>query len=725
MPLLSQLSANGNYTIVGTFDEATFNPTSNYTKNLLYNSNWVGGTSGTNTAAGAPASWLGPSINSGSILYAPALSGIGNSCRFYGNSVRPFFSYQNNFTIAPKSIYTYTVKLEDIKVSCTYSDSFIVVGSPGPTSYSFYLNGSPVGTYDLIPVGSTGIIQCVIGWPSLTTIPINGNIFRFGFGTSGVSTGDITLANPQLEFGNTISSYSTTRSSYQPTTTTGTLAAGNFASKLDTSGNFYTPGIIDEVSSNLNSTYKKNIISYSQEFNLWNGATGNPNIQVIPNSVIAPDGTLTGTTITIPSTTPGNIFSGPDIVSKPLKSYYTFSVYVKRVNNPYVCVYFGSDLGVTQSGNNFGNEITFNFNTLTFAGTNYPTINTSYVALDNGWYRISITVQPVTDRIVTNPYTIIQFPASYFRVYLYSNQGYGAAAGTAYFWGAQLEEGTVATPYVRTGANAAQISNTVTRLDKSSNFYTTGTIDEVTGILPVTDSLVTYLDPAIPQSYPGTGTTWYDISGNNHNGTINGSPTPTVHPLGFFGLNTQQALNYQQSTPTQRLFQSVYFNNNPVVYFEGTKPWTIVVWFKLLKDPGPNSYSRIFDRDLNPDGTGRRGYNLYVTQTGGTNLNFTTERWAPKQVSVSVGFTATTLSILNTWINITVTYDGATLTMYRNGVSVSTNSTTGAAEIVQGQYTINLYGTNNLYVGHNLIYSRALSATEVLNTYNATKLRYV
>jgi hypothetical protein len=43
----------------------------------------------------------------------------------------------------------------------------------------------------------------------------------------------------------------------------------------------------------------------------------------------------------------------------------------------------------------------------------------------------------------------------------------------------------------------------------------------------VTDSLILNLDAAKLQSYPGTGTNWYDISGNNNNGTLTNGPTLT------------------------------------------------------------------------------------------------------------------------------------------------------------------------------------------------------
>ena len=36
----------------------------------------------------------------------------------------------------------------------------------------------------------------------------------------------------------------------------------------------------------------------------------------------------------------------------------------------------------------------------------------------------------------------------------------------------------------------------------------------------VSDGLVLCLDAANPRSYPGSGTSWYDLSGNGNNGTL-------------------------------------------------------------------------------------------------------------------------------------------------------------------------------------------------------------
>jgi len=45
------------------------------------------------------------------------------------------------------------------------------------------------------------------------------------------------------------------------------------------------------------------------------------------------------------------------------------------------------------------------------------------------------------------------------------------------------------------------------------------------GGIPVTNGLVVYLDAGNPASYSGSGTTWYDLSGNGQDATFTGSPT--------------------------------------------------------------------------------------------------------------------------------------------------------------------------------------------------------
>ena len=70
-----------------------------------------------------------------------------------------------------------------------------------------------------------------------------------------------------------------------------------------------------------------------------------------------------------------------------------------------------------------------------------------------------------------------------------------------------------------------------------------------------------------------------------------------------------------------------------------------------------------------------------------------------------------------TWTHLAVTYDGANLTLYVNGIQVATRAQTGTIEVSNNDLTI---GGNNLYgqyftgiIDEVRIYNQALSATEI------------
>ena len=93
----------------------------------------------------------------------------------------------------------------------------------------------------------------------------------------------------------------------------------------------------------------------------------------------------------------------------------------------------------------------------------------------------------------------------------------------------------------------------------------------------VTDGLVLCLDAANPKSYPGIGTTWYDISGNSYNATLINSPTHnnSVGYISFNGIN-------QYATHVLPYFSS------------GTIDFTFELIFKVRTLPtanyGPNGH---------------------------------------------------------------------------------------------------------------------------------------
>lgn len=62
----------------------------------------------------------------------------------------------------------------------------------------------------------------------------------------------------------------------------------------------------------------------------------------------------------------------------------------------------------------------------------------------------------------------------------------------------------------------------------------------------IKDGLVLALDAGASTSYPGSGNTWYDLSGNRNDFTIDGSPT---HSNGEFTIDETQNF-YRNSIPT-------------------------------------------------------------------------------------------------------------------------------------------------------------------------------
>ena len=69
----------------------------------------------------------------------------------------------------------------------------------------------------------------------------------------------------------------------------------------------------------------------------------------------------------------------------------------------------------------------------------------------------------------------------------------------------------------------------------------------------VTDGLVLCVDAANTKSYPGSGTTWTDISGKGHNGTLTNGPTFSSDNMGgivFDGSNDAVTLSAKPRTYT-------------------------------------------------------------------------------------------------------------------------------------------------------------------------------
>jgi hypothetical protein len=216
----------------------------------------------------------------------------------------------------------------------------------------------------------------------------------------------------------------------------------------------------------------------------------------------------------------------------------------------------------------------------------------------------------------------------------------------------------------------------------------------------VTNGLVLALDAADKNSYPGTGTTWTDVSGNANTGTLTNGPTFSNGNGGsivFDGTNdyvtrSSVATNLSTGVSMEMVFKSTDMNSRAQGFMQ----------YNIL---GTNHY-----------------INFYTSGVG--TLRW--ETWVPVPTGGAF-YSSTTLSN-NTWYHAIGTYNSnGSSVLYINGSNVGTGTYSAASYSATYTTTFTI-GEYAGYLSGNValarIYNRALSATEVLQNYNATKPRF-
>jgi len=214
------------------------------------------------------------------------------------------------------------------------------------------------------------------------------------------------------------------------------------------------------------------------------------------------------------------------------------------------------------------------------------------------------------------------------------------------------------------------------------------------------------------QNTPRSGNTITDISGNGNNGTLLSGP--------IFIKDNRGALEFD-NTKTQYL----NFSNSSSLQFLNRSPYTLEAWVYPTRNPGASNWTGIFDRESNP-GVGRDGYNIYFLGSSGTQTYFTTERFVAGSAAVSSITLDQSVSV-NNWSHLVATYDGTSLSLYRNGSITGTPSTsTGNITNTSKALTIAIRGGQPFggRISNAKIYNRALTASEIQQNYNATKSRF-
>ena len=216
----------------------------------------------------------------------------------------------------------------------------------------------------------------------------------------------------------------------------------------------------------------------------------------------------------------------------------------------------------------------------------------------------------------------------------------------------------------------------------------------------ITDGLVLCLDAADKKSYSGSGTAWSDRSGNNNHGTLQNGPT--------FDSANGGSINFDSSNDRVAISNSDSLNP--------TDGLTIEAWVN-------------FDAD-SPDFIFEKGYvnTQWSLFSHGTDIMFRTFHDADSGYT-STSVTKSTYITNGQWHHIVGSWDGSNKRIFIDSNLVKTATKTGALKTSSLDAAIGTFGTNvNYPFGGSIakvgIYNRGLTASEVLQHYNATKSRF-
>ena len=211
-------------------------------------------------------------------------------------------------------------------------------------------------------------------------------------------------------------------------------------------------------------------------------------------------------------------------------------------------------------------------------------------------------------------------------------------------------------------------------------------------------------------SFPASGSTWYDLLGSNLNGTFpNGG---TYNTDGYFTLN---GTNQYIALP-----KSVGLNNSVPNYSFG-------IWFKPTNNilVGYSSITMLVEGQDSTGGSSRPDEYLYWENS--SKLKFRTVGAITQDL-----FTTTENWYSNSWYNVFCTYEFSTGTkkIYVNGVlENSITGITGSYFNTLSHFSISGYQSGNSWlfpgsVSLFQLYTRTLSDSEVLKNFNLFKGRY-
>lgn len=227
----------------------------------------------------------------------------------------------------------------------------------------------------------------------------------------------------------------------------------------------------------------------------------------------------------------------------------------------------------------------------------------------------------------------------------------------------------------------------------------------------LSDNLFMHLDASNSSSYPGSGTTWTDLTGNGNNGTISGATWSSTDGgiFDFDGINDSVQIAHKSSlslsTTTQR---------------------TVQVWVKIDALPASNAQIPIFGKL-----SGSFGFDGYwggLFSNGGA-VRCVTNGTAIQRVSTSTSTITTDTWYLFTFIS-QITSTSNTTKVYINTTEYITTAHGSDSYSESNPFYLGWIGSGvsspylNGKIGACYFYTDGLTASEIQQNYNATKSRY-
>ena len=230
----------------------------------------------------------------------------------------------------------------------------------------------------------------------------------------------------------------------------------------------------------------------------------------------------------------------------------------------------------------------------------------------------------------------------------------------------------------------------------------------------ITNGLIYNIDASKNASYPGIGTTIYDLSGIGNTGTLTNGPTFSSQNSGSIVFDgTNDFINLP--------------NTNLLTF--GTNPFSIEFWmYSTYIFPGSGGVYKTILSNYSSYQSDFGSY-FYLALFNLQNSTLQNKVGVLDHTGNFLDFSFSVPIVPNQWTHIALTRNGSTFTWYKNGTlqvstSVASNNFSGVrtSKIGGGVSSI---GTFEGRLPLMRIYNKTLTAQEISQNYNATKNRYV